>query len=212
MHRNPFIFILCTFCILAFGSLYPSARIYAQDMLPPACPQLLPGVTLIYENIDLRLKERLELTVLDKWEGGITWRYTYYDDNGHLDAEGLDTQTALDTCRSVASWMIPEGQYDDSCDFFISPTQLRELMSNGETYFRTMRSSEAPPVRLESPETILYTFTNQNETVRVEAVHAHTTRHETMVILKDPQCPLLLSSTDAHFRLSRIIAKNKIND
>lgn len=198
--------------ILVCLCLFPLTKSQARDLIPPFCPMLFPGVTLVYENIDPRLKERLELTVLDKWDGGITWRYTYYDDNGHLDAEGLDTQTALDTCKSVASWMIPEGQYDDSCDFFISTAQYRELMSNGETYFRTMRSPEAPPVRLESPENIQWFYMDQNETRRVEAVQARTTRHETMVILKDPHCPLLLSSTDAHFRLSRIIAKSKIND
>ena len=174
--------------------------------------ELEPGMTLVYENLDPRLKERLELTLLEAWEGGVTWRYVYYDDHGQLDAEGLDTQTSLDTCYSVAPWMIPEGRYDDSCDFFISPAQFRELLSNRRTYFRVQTSLDAPPVRLENPRQTTWSFRYEGRVVRVAALEARTTRHETMVILYDPAHPLVLSSTDGHFRLSEIMHQNAIYD
>ena len=171
---------------------------------------LEPGVTFVYEGeFDGWREERLELTVLDVWEGGVTWSFRYYSHRGQLEAAGLDTQTALDMCKSVAPWKIPEGRYDDSCDFFISPTQFRELISNKRTFFRDDRYTKSAPVRLEKPNATKWVITFDGRDVELDAIEAVTTRREVLVILNDADTPLILNSTQGDFHLTEINHKKR---
>ena len=169
--------------------------------------KLEPGLILIYEGNGWH-RERLELMAIDVWDGGVTWSFSYYD-RGTLDAVGIDTQTELDACKSVAEWRVPEGKYDDSCDFFISPTQFRELISNNRTFFRDSRDPSDAPIRLENPKATIMHVKYDGRLVKLEAIEAGTTRRERFTILNDPELPLILSTTEGELVLREISHKKR---
>ncbi len=224
---HPIVLLFLTFFISSSSALAYTPRWFNQPNIVPETETdstslweggesfrlvLEPGMVVVYEgNLNGWSPDRLELTVLDVWEGGVTWSFSYYDDDGNLEAAGLDTQTSLDVCKSVVAWRIPEGKnkFDDSCDFFISPTQFRELISNKRTYFRTELSPRSAPVRLEKPNATKIVFKYDGREVEVDAIEAVTTRRELMVILNDPQTPLLLVSSDGDFKLKEIRHKKR---
>lgn len=188
------------------------------------------GTTLVYENIqpNLRHQERLELKILATWPGGLTWHYTYYDRDA-VSGEGIDTLPYLDTCRSVASWEIPEEPIDSSCDFWFSPDQLRALKANNLAFIVTTRDYERPKeVRITDPQRVSYTLMVDGREVTVHAIEATKISEsrlrymqrtgqtsfpsqklpDTYIILDDERFPLILSSADGNFKLTRIIHAN----
>lgn len=200
----------------------------ALQAAPEARTTLLDvGTTLVYENIQtsLRHRERLELKILAAWPGGLTWHYAYYD-RDTLSGEGIDTLPYLDTCRSVASWEIPQEPIDSSCDFWFSPDQLRALKANGLAFIVTTRDYERTrEVRITDPQPVAYSLRVDDREVTVNAIEAtkisesklrymqrtgqkafpSQTMPDTYIILDDERFPLILSSADGNFKLTRII-------
>ncbi len=197
--------------LACFTTLTLPRPVLAQTSLSTSCnaqTTFREGTKLIYQNMDSRHPERLEITILERWQNGMTWHYAYYDRNS-LDAEGIDTVPSLDLCESVAPWMIPNDDIDRSCDFWFSKTQLRALKSSLKTFFYTDRESTRGFTRLESPRKIQYPLTVDGHEITWSAIQAQTARHETFIILDDDEAPLILTSSEASLQLTEIIHTKK---
>ncbi len=194
MRRPAKIHLLTGLSLLALVSVPTLA--YAQTAFEK-------GTKLIYENLHTSHIERLEIEIIETWENGMTWHYTYYDRN-LLSAEGIDTIPFLDLCTTIASWEIPEEPMDESCDFWFAPDQLRALKANNKTYFKTSRAPQKAEIRVELPQHITYAILVDGVLTEIPAIQTTSTAHETYVILDDESWPLILSSTDGNFRLTQI--------
>ena len=183
------------------------------NIIQQAAIQNKPGVSIEYESWATTyayrppVREDYTIKILETWKGGITFRYLIKQSTlGEV--SGNQTLTSLDDCTSLDPWWEPDKvEFDGHCQLWIPAKKLTELKVENKTYLpvdTVVRHDSV--VRWDFQKKLEYPCEIDNQTVLLKAVKAKTSREDEVVILDDPDNPLILSikSTNFSWRVVKI--------
>ena len=201
---------------IAWISLLLSHSLMAQEptWLEHRQFDLKPGMKLVYEayssgNImGQRIREDYAITIRDLWLNGVTFQYALNQKVLGYE-QGLQTLSSLDDCASIDPWWEPSAMdFDDRCELWISKKAFRELKGMGKAWLNVdtvMRNDTT--VRWEFLAIVQYSCNVDGIPRIFRALLLKTNRGDDVVVLDDPQNPLILSIKSAYFEW-KIIAIN----
>ena len=172
-----------------------------------------PGLHIEYDawvsagSLHQFVREDYVIDILETWKGGVTFRYTIQQ-SALGDSTGTQTLTSLDDCVSLDPWWEPDKvEFDDRCELWIPGKNLIELLVEHKTFLKVDRYARRDSnVRWEFQREVEYPCEINHQTVLLKAVLARTSRNDDIIILNDPEYPLILGIDSSYFkwRVARI--------
>ncbi len=155
------------------------------------------------------IEENFALEILETWTAGITFKYEVNQQVIGTDT-GIQTLSSLDTCTTLDPWWDPgETSFDDRCEFWIPASTYRELLVNHKSYLSidTLARKDAV-VRWEQTGKTHFSVKINGRPVLVEALVIHTSRNDDIMIMNDPDNPLILAIQSTFFAWELVSVSN----
>ena len=168
--------------------------------------ELRPGTQLSYEAYSVvsplspRVREDFTITIRDLWPNGVTFLYAL--EQKVIGAEqGMQTLSSLDDCASIDPWWEPMSvDFDNRCELWISKKAFRELKGIGKAWLSvdTLVRNDST-VRWEMPVSVQFPCKVNGVPRLLRALRVKTNRGDDVIVLDDPQNPLILAIESAYF-------------
>ena len=147
------------------------------------------------------IREDYSIDILETWKGGVSFRYTTKESLMGSQT-GIQTLTSMDDCKTLDPWWEPgKTEYDNRCELWISQRVFNELLVEQKAYLNVDVSGRADSVvAWQFQEHTHYPCEIEGKVVLLKAIRVTTTRNDEIVILNDPDNPLILSIRSSHFQ------------
>ena len=180
----------------------PDSGIIQQHVI-----QNKPGLHIEYDawvaagSFNQYVREDYVIDILETWKGGVMFRYTTIQ-SALGDIVGIQTLTSLDDCTVLDPWWSPdEMEYDDRCELWIPGKNLIELLVDNRTFLNIDKLARRDSsVRWEFQKEVSYPCEINHQTVMLKAILVTTSRNDEIIILNDPEYPLILGIDSSYFR------------
>ena len=147
-----------------------------------------------------KVREDFTITIRDLWPNGISFGYAMEQAVIGAD-QGIQTLSSLDDCTSIDPWWEPMAtDFDNRCELWISKKAFRELKGSGKAWISVdtlMRNDATVRWEIVGPER--FRCTVQGIPMLLRSLHLKTNRGDDVIVLDDPQNPLILSIESAYF-------------
>lgn len=165
---------------------------------------LSPGLELSYEayahyGFDTR-REDFEIKILDTWPAGVSFLYRAFF-KGQSIAEGVETLSSLDNCNKIDPWWDPvQSHHDDRCELWLSQRDYTRLMAQETVYLAIDTEARGDIVLAMNLKTKgLYACEVNGKVLQLPAIYVSSQRGDELILLADPQNPLILSIKSSYF-------------
>lgn len=201
--RKLILIIMLYFCFMPLG-IAKDADTQAQISVPSVI--LEPGLVLQYEAYSIihpyrpPVREDFSIRIAESWAGGVSFKYTSVDEN--IGAQkGLESLSSMDDCPNLDPWWdTMEIGHDDRCELWASKRVYMELASTGKSWMNidtAFRQDTA--VRWESVGKVRYLCVVDGQPVLLNAIQIKTSREDEIIMLDDPDNPLILHIKSMYF-------------
>ena len=216
MTQNPLHIIYVISLLIALVGMSFGFPAMAQDTsLERSQIELKPGSRMDYEGYSVvsplrpRVREDFSITIRDQWLNGVSFSYGL-EQKVIGSEQGIQVLSSLDDCGSIDPWWEPMAtDFDNRCELWISKKAYRELKGTGKTWLSidTLVRNDAT-VRWEIIGEENFPCSVQGIPRLLHAIHIKTNRGDDVLVLDDPNNPLILAIESAYFAWKLISIRN----